>query len=151
MKKLYVVKIDLDRWYDLYGVLPESAQEAVQAFHVDGRGVDGPLVDGDKRIEVLRKECNDYPDLWSIQEVTGDYVFMRTTAPEAYDGFSTVTVLKGEEAASSDPAFLEHAAKRGQEWRIVATMPRDLYWQQMRYRSGLCCVERLDGQKLEFA
>lgn len=53
-------------------------------------------------------------------DVTADYVFARTRAPESYDGFGTMTVV---------PQYAGY--------RVVAVLKQHALWQEQRYRSGL--------------
>lgn len=141
--KLYVIQFDMDRWFDLYDSLPETVKECVSEFSgsCSPDGYTTPIIDGNPKLALFREGMNEYPDLWTLIDVTDKYVIMETTAPASYDGFSTFQI------ADDGRASIELLISKSV--RIIATMHRDLYWQQMRYCSGACWVKRLDGKPLE--
>lgn len=63
----------------------------------------------------------------TLKEVTEEYEFRVTKSPECYDGFGTKSV------DAMPPT------KGGKPWRMVAIEKKSLYWQEMRYSSGLGC------------
>jgi len=82
--------------------------------------------------EILKKTQNlfaKYSGIGKVTDVTDNYVILETTAPKAYDGFSTTQLFAGEKP-SSDPLIDKPV-------RIVAMEHRDFEWQTMRYSSGM--------------
>jgi hypothetical protein len=135
--KILVGHVDMDRWFDRYDELSDAERDAITHFNMSGAGDTPPTPWPSPEMERFQHVLEQH-DLGTVEDVTDQYVFFATDAPEAYDGFSTFTL--GQWPVPE----LYHGTRAARApWRLVAMLPRDVTWQTMRYRSGLHVFEKL--------
>jgi hypothetical protein len=136
-ERILVAHIDLERWYDIYEGMPEKDQDVVKDTHIGPRGDSMPMLECLPHAAALARVLEKH-QLGAVEDITSQYVFYVTNAPEAYDGFSTLPI-------GTTPVPEKYTGTRAAKdtWRIVAIMPRDVEWQTMRYHSGLYPSEKI--------
>ena len=138
-ERIVVAYLDTDVWFDVYDALSDAERDVVGAIDLNAMtGVSSPLLADDPRVAGAHALFQKHPDLARIEEVTDQYVFFATSAPESYDGFSTLMI-----GPWSVPEQYRGLRVEKANWRLVAIMPRDVQWQTMRYASGLEAVDRV--------
>ncbi len=133
-----VVRFDIDS--ETVEVFVEHLQNLWEQEHLEtaNDGIPGDLygistgpLPNDARAERVRQALAALLPADTYQEVDlgGLYAYAQTLAPEAYDGFGTLTLAQQQQAQTQDlPAGLV---------RTVAILKQHLDWQVGRYRSGL--------------
>jgi len=89
------------------------------SFHPDCNCRSAPVAKPSQAYSAIAEELAGQDGAKEI-DITADYVFARTRAPESYDGFGTMTVV---------PQYAGY--------RVVAVLKQHALWQEQRYRSGL--------------